>query len=125
MLLTNQGAFNFSMPTIATAEDLYTAGLTKAAEHADLLSDHWNDNAYKILLEFVSKFDIEFMAEDIRQYAEQVRQFTAPASPRAWGGVIVRAKNNKIIESVGVGSVKNKRAHCANATIWKAKGKND
>lgn len=125
MLQTNQGTLNFGMPIIATGEDLYHAGITKAAEHADKLSDHWNDDAYKILLEFVSKFDIEFMAEDIRQYAEEQRKFTAPASSRAWGGVIIRAKNNKIIESIGVRSVKNKRAHCANATIWKAKGKND
>ncbi len=116
-----QGAFEFGAETIATGEQLRDAGITKAVDHAETLSPGWKEDAYKIILEFISRTDKEFMVEDIRQYAAEVRKFSAPYSSRAWGGPIRRAKNAGLIESMGLGPVSNSKAHCANATIWKVK----
>ena len=101
--------------------------MVQAANDSFLLAcekqTNWSDDAYRILLEFVSRYDIEFMTEDVRDYAEKVRKFRSPTSKRAWGGIMARAKRNNLIEAIGIRPVKNKDAHCANATIWRAKEK--
>ena len=119
--MTTQTAFNFDCQQ--SGEDLMVAGIQTASDHADSLQKKWSDDAFLILREFISRYDIEFMTEDLRHYAETVRKFVAPASQRAWGGIMVRAKKSGLIETAGIRSVKNSRAHCANATIWKLKNK--
>ena len=114
---------NFTQSTLdfySTGEQLRDAGIQRLADTAESLSPGWSDKAYEILLDYLKTGPREFMTEDVREYAAMI-DFTAPASKRAWGGVMVRAKGNKLIEAIGIGSVKNPRAHCANATIWRVR----
>lgn len=115
-----QATFDFNASTIATGTQLKEAGIATAVDHANKLSDKWSDKAYMILLEFVAiNGEAEFMTEDVRVYAEKQKGFTAPASSRAWGGPVVKAKNNGVIKYVGIRAVTNNKAHCANAAVWR------
>lgn len=117
--MTNQISFDFSS-ALVTGQDLAEQGMQTAEDHANKLQPKWSDDALNILREFISKYDIDFMTEDLRRYAEKERGFTAPASSRAWGGVISRAKKSGLIKFVGIRAVGNPKAHAANAAIWKA-----
>lgn len=99
-----------------TGPQLRDAGIALAAESAEAKSPKWNERAYNILLQFLQTHDT-FMAEDLRGYAASIN-FELPPSNRAWGGVIRRAAENKIIVKKGIAPVKNPKAHCANAALW-------
>lgn len=115
----NQGSFDFSQP-VMTGEILRNAGIMKSEKSANLVDPGWTEKAIKIIKEFVASWDGNFMAEDVRTYAEKKKDFTAPISARAWGSAMLKAKKLGYIESVGIQPVKNAKAHCANATVWKA-----
>lgn len=93
-------------------------GINQAVNHANEVSPGWADRAYQFLLKFLANHNGAFMAEEVRSYAA-LMDFELPPSNRAWGGVIVRAKIAGIIESCGTKQVRNKKAHCANAGLWR------
>jgi len=115
-----QTSFDFDQPILATGEDLKNAGIAKAVDHANTIDPGWSKKAYAVLQEFITVWDGEFMTEDLREYAMKQKGFEAPMSSRAWGGPMVKAKNNGLIVPVGLRPVSNAKAHCANATVWKA-----
>lgn len=116
-----QGVINFDFNT-STGEQLRDMGINKAVEHANIMDPEWSKKAHSFLLAFILEIGIDatFMAENVRSYAEN-KGFTAPASSRAWGGPMVKAKNAGLIESVGLAPVNNAKAHKANATVWRVK----
>ena len=57
------------------------------------------------------------MGEDLRSYAAEV-DFDLPPHARAWGSIIQRAAKEYLIIKISTGSVKNPKAHMANAAIW-------
>jgi hypothetical protein len=118
--MTLQSSFDFSAPAPLTGSELAIAGMDQAIDHADKLQPKWSDDAFLILREFLSICDTPFMTEDLRKYAEDKRKFVAPASARAWGGIMARAKKAGLISMVGINQVKNAKAHCANAAVWQS-----
>jgi hypothetical protein len=93
-------------------------GIAKAVDHADQAVPGWSDQAYALLLRFLGTHVGPFMAEEVRSYAAQI-DFPLPPHARAWGGVMIRASKSGIITKAGTGKVRNVKAHCANATIWR------
>ena len=90
------------------------AGIAQALDNAERKTPSWKQQA----LEYVRTFPrSEFMTEDIRSFAYR-HGFTHPPSERAWGGVMVAACKEGIIERVGYQAVKNPNAHCTPATVW-------
>ena len=99
-----------------TGADLRDAGIKTAVDHADAVSEKWSENAYQLLIKFLQS-NKRFMCEDFRSYAAEL-DFDLPPSGRAFGGVIMRAAREFIIIKIGIQSVKNKKAHLANAGVW-------
>jgi hypothetical protein len=93
-------------------------GIQKAVDHAEKENVGWNQKAYDFLIKFLNNHNGYFMAEEVRVYAQQMN-FELPPSNRAWGGVILKASRSGLIQSCGIHKVKNKRAHCANAAVWR------
>jgi hypothetical protein len=102
--------------------DLFTSqqnrdkGIEQALKHANEVQPLWSEKAYNCLLRFIQWND-EFMTEDLREFASL--SLPEPPSNRAWGGIIVRAVKNGLIERKGFKNVKNAKAHCTPATLWK------
>lgn len=90
-------------------------GINRAAAHADRTSRGWSDQAFAFLVDFPRK---EFMAEDVREWAES-HGLPKPPSARAWGAIIVRARREGVIRPSGFANVKNPRAHRTPARVWK------
>ena len=91
-------------------------GIKKAVTHANVEVHGWSDQAYNYLLDY-SKKHKEFMVEDVRESSKGI--IPIPPSTRAWGGVVVRASRAGIIERKGFKNVKNVKAHCTPATLWR------
>jgi hypothetical protein len=104
---------------IKEGRKLRDLGIEKAVMHAEQETAQWSEKAYEFLVnKFLMNHNGTFMAEEVRSAAAML-DFPLPPSARAWGGVIARAAHNKIIEKCGITKVKNKKAHCANAAVWR------
>jgi hypothetical protein len=99
-----------------TGAVLMRLGIKKAVTHANVEVHGWSDQAYNYLLDY-SKKHKEFMVEDVREASKGI--IPIPPSTRAWGGVVVRASRAGIIERKGFKNVKNVKAHCTPATLWR------
>lgn len=93
------------------------AGMQQAEDSANSVHPNWSDDAFALLQAFVKQAHGHFMCEDIRAYAE-ANGLAVPPSKRAWGNIIVRANKAGLLKAIGLGPVKNKRAHRANAAIY-------
>jgi hypothetical protein len=102
--------------TLWDGRELRDRGIDKAVKHAELKDPHWKEKAYRFLVQYIDSHG-EFMAEDVRMASSGV--VPVPPSKRAWGGVIVRAARKGLIERVGFRSVKNAKAHCTPAAVWR------
>lgn len=100
-----------------TANTLKQQGIDNAIAGANNACPNWSDTAYTYLLEYLQTVSA-FLTEDFRQWCKDEKQFEAPKSKRAFGGIVQRAQFNELIKSVGVGNVKNKKAHGAYAATW-------
>ena len=77
--------------------DLMKEGISQSENNAESKNAGWVYAA----LEYVRTFNREqFLAEDVRRYAEN-DGLPLPPSKRAWGGVIVRAKKLGYIKRIG------------------------
>lgn len=94
--------------------------MQRALDSANEKVPSWSDRAFAFLLEFITRND-EFLAEDVRNEAKGI--VPDPPSKRAWGGVIVRAKKEGYIVSIGFKQVSNPKAHRTPATLWKTKNR--
>ncbi len=92
-------------------------GIEKAVLHAEQQEPQWADKAFDLLKQFLNGQHNPFMAEDLRSYAALI-DFPLPPCARAWGGVMARAAKAGLIERIGIQQVRNKKAHCANASLW-------
>jgi hypothetical protein len=98
-----------------TGEMLRNKGIEQAIENANARSTGWANEAYQFLLDYI-KDHKEFMTEDVRNASAGI--VPDPPSKRAWGGIVVRAAKNKLIEKRGFKAVQNPNAHCTPATLW-------
>ncbi len=92
------------------------AGIKKAIDHAEETEFKWSVQAFGFLLIFIKSNDT-FMCEDVRLKANSIVPW--PPSQRAWGGIIRRAAKAGLIKRIGFQNVKNVKAHCTPASVWK------
>jgi len=102
--------------------ELRDEGIKQAIEHANSKTEGWAEKAYNFLLLFI-KCNPEFLTEDVRRCSTGI--VPEPPSRRAWGGIVVRAAKNGIIESIGYRPVRNPKAHRTPATLWRVKQSNN
>lgn len=102
--------------------ELRDVGMAEAVDHADEAVPSWSDRALKAIRRFLNESALangEFMTEDFRLWAYQNAALPRPPSHRAWGAVVVKARSLALIDRVRLDSVKNPKAHRANATVWR------
>jgi len=92
-------------------------GIKRAVDHADRVHESWSDKAYGLLKDFLRVRRTEFLAEDFREAVTDL--IPAPPHNRAYGGVFMRAAKAGLIRRIRYQAVKNVKAHCANASVWK------
>jgi len=100
-----------------TGSALRDLGISRAVDHAEREAPGWSTRALEMLRRYVTEVGGEFMAEQVRSFAKE-QGLPDPVHLRAWGGVVVKARNAGIICCVGTGQVENPNAHCANAAKW-------
>ena len=108
---------------IKRGKELAKVGMELAIESADVKEKDWSTRCWQLFLYWLRrrKKGEEFMIEDFRKYLYDYDLITPPPSERAFGFLSVKAKNNGWIEYVRTDKVKNKKAHAANASVWKRK----
>ena len=104
----------FNQPKGETLRDI---GIKKAIDHANQVHENWGDKAFNYLKIYM-QHNREFMVEDVRELAEKAI-IEQPPSNRAWGAVIRRAKKEGFIYHAGYRPVKNSKAHCTPASVWR------
>lgn len=71
-------------------------GIKRAVDHADRWHSEWSTKAYDLLLEFLHGRMDGFTAPEVRSFAYS-RGLPVPPSQRAWGGIMARARNERVI----------------------------
>lgn len=99
-----------------TGAELRDKGIKQSIDTANESVENWSKLAYDFLLKYI-KTHKRFMVEEMRIASLGI--VPIPPSNRAWGGIVVRAKGNGLIYSAGTRTVKNPKAHHANANYWK------
>ena len=99
-----------------TGNQLRDEGIERSLSTANSMIENWADKAYDVLVQYIETTK-EFMTEDLRKYSESYIE--VPHSTRAWGGIMVRACKEGLIERIGFKNVSNPRAHSTPATLWK------
>lgn len=92
-------------------------GMEKALQHANSANPEWSTKAAAFLRKYISYTATPFMAEDVRMAAINAN-VPEPPSKRAWGPIILKARKDGLIKSLGTDKVSNPRAHRANAGKW-------
>ncbi len=98
------------------AEELRDAGIAKAANHANAMSEKWTDKAFDFVKKYLEYTQDAFQTEDLRMASLSV--LPEPPSKRAWGFVIVQACKSGLIKRVGYAPVTNPKAHKTPAAVW-------
>lgn len=111
--LFNQGPFLDPVK----ADQEAAAGIVRSMDTADDVATMWRQKAYDHLLAFLATRSTEFMAEDIRKFAAH-RGLIKPPTEKAWGGIMARARAEKLIRKVAIRSTSSKSAHGNFATVW-------
>lgn len=93
-------------------------GIQKAVDHANEKTEKWSDRALAFLKQYASTNSV-FSGEQVRFAAGGVIPF--PPHLRAWGGVMMSAARQGLIEKIGYIQVENPLAHRANAALWRSK----
>jgi hypothetical protein len=106
----------------AEARAARDAGIKQAVDHANAVEPKWSDQAYAVLLDFLTKPDAyvcSFTSEDVRAHADKLR-LPEPPHLRAWGGVFQRASRAGIIAKTGTTTARSANVHCAIIATWRA-----
>lgn len=72
-------------------------GIQRAGDHA---GDGWKRRARGYLLEYLATHSGAFLAEDVREFAEE-RGLDLPPDGRAWGAVVQGAARDGCIRKIG------------------------
>jgi len=100
-----------------TAKQAKEKGIKKAEDGANAAVENWSDTAYEYLLEYLQTVHT-FLTEDFRAWCLIEKGFDAPNSQRAFGGVVRRAKHNKLISHWQAATTTNPLAHQCWASAW-------
>jgi hypothetical protein len=95
-------------------------GAERAADHAERVEPGWKDAALHYFRLFaVLNRGTTFLTEDARLYAEGCG-LGQPPDKRAWGSVALRAKRDRIVESLGYENTSRGPSHACPRTAWRA-----
>ena len=89
-------------------------GIETAIEHADEVEPSWSEQAMGMLLKYPNTI---FTTEELRLWAYE-QGFAKPPNERAWGGVVVRARNKGIIVWKGYERAKDPLVHKNTVSQW-------
>lgn len=105
--------------TEPTGAELKQRGMDKAIQTVEIIQPGFSVKFYDYLVGYIRLFGPghRFLAEDVRTAAERAG-INCPASKRAIGSIMVKAKNKGLIQKFSTANVKNPKAHNANATMW-------
>lgn len=103
------------MPLSGTA--LRDIGIAQAVDHAEAEAPGWASRAMGMLRRYIDEVGGMFQAENVREWARR-HGLDDPPSKRAWGGVVVRARNIGLIRFVKYENVQNRQAHATPASVW-------
>lgn len=104
---------------MSTGQQLKLEGMERAEEHANETHESWSHKAHDFLIKYARR-SRTFLAEEVRNEAEETGAVPVPPSKRAWGGIFLKAASVGIIRKNGMKPVSNPKAHCAYATEWKS-----
>lgn len=90
------------------------AGMQQAADNTEAHRPGWQALALAFLQDYPEK---TFQAEQVREWA-YMNGLQRPSHGRAWGAVIVTAKNQGLIRHAGYAPVSNPKAHRTPASVW-------
>ena len=99
---------------------LADTGIKMAVDHADAVEPKWSETAWQLFWQWLNRKPqyFEFMIEDFREYCYSYDLLTRPPSERAFGFLANKAVKMGLIFSSGTATVKNAKAHKANAGKW-------
>jgi hypothetical protein len=101
------------------AVDARNVGMMMAEDHANRRVDGWSEMAINMLRCFLLENPTrDFLTEEFRAYAVS-NGLPEPPSNRAFGGIMARARNTKIIQFVGFRNTSNPKSHATPASVWK------
>lgn len=109
---TEQLELDFTQAEINRNNGMAVAELNAEARHP-----HWPQEALSWVKTYITFHTEEFLAEDVRKFAEE-SGLPHPPSERAWGGVICRAARMGLIRKVGYRNTVNPLSHGTPATLW-------
>ncbi len=98
-----------------TGDQLRDRSIASAIEHTEQEQPNWTEKALDYLVKYPTA---EFQAEEVREWAHS-QGLPLPPHPRAWGGVIVKARKQGKIEFAGYRNVSNPKAHSTPAAVWR------
>jgi hypothetical protein len=95
-------------------------GIERAVNHAESVHPGWKEDAFQMFKEWLSGWPsgYKFTIEHFRQVA-QIKGLPDPPSNRAFGSLALRARIAGLITSNETVKVQNKKAHRANAALWR------
>jgi hypothetical protein len=102
------------------AKERGEAGLLQAIAHAEAIIPDWADKAYKEFKKWLGRkpAGYRFQIEDFRLRMQISGAIPLPPSARSFGGMAVRAKNEKLIRSRGPKPTKSVTAHSCYSNEW-------
>ena len=108
-----------SSPEARAARD---RGMAMAADHAERVTPGWGEEAYSVLLDFLTKPPActdAFTSEHVREHGAALA-LAEPPHRRAWGPIFQRAAKAGMIEKAGFTTARAANVHCAIITVWRA-----
>lgn len=97
---------------------LRDAGMARAVDHAESVSEGWSDRAYALFVQFAARRK-PFRTEQAREYATELGLPPAPHA-RAWGAIASRARKAGVIRFAGFDVCENPKAHRCPVKQWVA-----
>lgn len=92
------------------------AGAQAAAEHADREHEGWQEDAYKLFMQFASGCE-SFQTEEARLWAHE-QGLPLPPDGRAWGAVTKRAMRSGL-QRIGYAATKSPNCHGNPKSVWR------
>jgi len=102
------------------AQRLKEEGIRRSLEHAERVEPTWAQQAAEHLSDWLCEgggLDNYFMCEEVRRWAE-ARGLPKPPDPRAWGGVMQRARRAGVIVKCGYTESHTPAAHLRPTQVW-------
>lgn len=117
---TVQGTLFDYEPFVDLAAKGKEEGMKQAIDHANEVDENWSEKAEEVFMMYLSKIsnNHEFMAEDVREFAEENKLIPEPPHKRAWGGITYKLAKRGDIIKVGAKATRNPRSHQSYATVW-------